>query len=371
MHRHYRIGEFMDCGNVTFAGLVGGMQQVGNKRWQITWGKIPLNNGGLVTADEFSSLSLQIIGDLTGIRSSGVAEITKIQTERTQAQVRLIAISNPREMDMTLNKYNYGIHGIRELIGRPEDIARFDFVLGVAFNQDLDKLINRAQNETVEHVFTSDLCHNLILWAWSRKPEQISFTPEAEQACLDYASQMGKDFSAQFPVVISADQRIKIARLAVATAIRCFSTEDGEAVVVKKEHVDFAVKFLYEIYDEPALGYREFSRQINQTRDKAQTNIKAILEWMVKNQDICETLLEMPAQFKALELMDMQNLDKDEARSILAFLKKNGLIAAAGGAAYKKEAHFIDILRNLPAKCEEQGVEMKSKDPVVAGAGRF
>lgn len=356
MHRHYKLGEFMDCGNVTFAGLVGGMQQVGNKRWQITWGKIPLNNGGLVTADEFSSLSLQIIGDLTGIRSSGIAEITKIQTERTQAQVRLIALSNPREMDMTLSKFSYGIQGIRELIGRPEDIARFDFVLGVAFNPELDKLINRAQEDSIEHVFTSDLCHNLILWAWSRKPEQIRFSAEAEQACLVGASQMGKDFSPQFPIVISADQRIKIARLAASTAIRCFSTRDGETVQVEKVHVDWAIKFLYSIYEDPALGYREFSKLQNQTREQAEKNMVPILEWTLKHKDIASTLLELPANFKVLDLMDLLALDKDEARSTMAFLKKHGLISAPGGAQYRKEAHFIDILRNTKKYCEEYGV---------------
>jgi hypothetical protein len=356
MHLHYRLGEFMDCGNTTFAGLVGGMQQTGGKRWQVTWGKIPLNNGGLVTLDEVSSLDIEHIGDMTGIRSSGIAEIIKIQTERTQAMVRMAWISNPRQMNMTLGKYNYGIQGVQELIGRPEDVARFDFVVAVAFEENLDKVINTSQHEGVPHEFTSDLCHNLILWTWTRKAEHVVFTEEATASCLEWASKMGQDFSSQFPIVISADQRIKLARLAVAAACRTFSTSDGEQVLVERRHVDYAVKFLYEAYDDPALGYADYSKQQNYNKDKATSNMPAILNWMRTKKDICETILEFPMSFKTLDLMDMMALDKDEARNILAFLKKNGLISAGGGASYRKEGHLIDILRNPRKFCEQNGM---------------
>lgn len=353
MHRHYRLGEFMDCGNTTFAGLVGGMQQTGGKRWQVTWGKIPLNNGGLVTMDEVSSLPLESIGDMTGIRSSGIAEIVKIQTERTQAMVRMIWISNPRQLNMRLGSYNYGINGIQELIGRPEDIARFDFVTAVAFDETLDKLINTQIREVVPHVFTSELCHSLILWAWTRKPEHIVFTPEAEQACLDWASKMGQDFTPQFPIVISADQRIKIARLAVSAAIRTFNTDDGESVNVEKSHVDWAVSFLQSLYQDPALGYADYSKQLASNRTKAETNKRDILLWMKKNQEICQVLLDFPMTFKTLDLMDMLALEKEDARNVISFLRKHGLVSAAGGAAYRKEEHCIAMLRNPKKFCAE------------------
>ena len=75
---HYKLGEICSAENTSFAGLVGGMQQVGS-RWHLTWGKIPINDRRLVIIDEVSGLETDVIGLMSGIRASGVAEIIKIK----------------------------------------------------------------------------------------------------------------------------------------------------------------------------------------------------------------------------------------------------------------------------------------------------
>ena len=79
--KHYQLGEFVTGENTSFAGLIGGMQQ-NQKRWFVSWGKIPLNDRRLVILDEASGLSERDISNISGFRSSGIAEIIKIHQER-------------------------------------------------------------------------------------------------------------------------------------------------------------------------------------------------------------------------------------------------------------------------------------------------
>ena len=210
--RHYRLGEFVTGEASSYAGLVGGLQQV-NKRWQITWGKIPLNDRRLVVIDEASGLTQDEIANMSGIRSSGVAEITKIQTERALARTRLIWISNPRWGD-NVSSRTYPVEFIPQLIGKAEDISRFDLVVSSA-SEDVDsKVINSNAPDEVEHIYTSELCHDLIMWVWSRKPSDVLFSKQARELIYELSVKMGENYTSEIPLVESADFRVKLARMA-------------------------------------------------------------------------------------------------------------------------------------------------------------
>ena len=278
--QHYNLGEMSAAENTSFAGLVGGLQQSGNNRWMLTWGKIPLNDSRLFVIDEASGLSVEDIGRMSGIRSSGIAEVTKIQTERTKARVRSIWLSNPRKA-RAMNEYPYGIFAVKELIGKPEDIARFDFVVTACRDEVPLEEINANADSIVKvpHIFNSRICKQLILWAWSRTPEDIEIEPKAVEAILRYALKMGRQYSPKVPLVEGANQRMKLARLAVATAARVFSTdESGQKLLVKECHVDFVYHYLEEIFSKPSLGYKEFSDEQVFAAENARLGAQALLE---------------------------------------------------------------------------------------------
>src|SRR5690606_2237233 len=206
--------------------------------------------GRLFVIDEASGLEQEDIAKMSGIRSSGIAEVTKIHTEKTQARTRLIWLSNPRN-GQDLSSFSYGVQAIQHLIGKAEDIARFDFMITASRDEvPIDEINKRIDPEAkVPHKYTSELCKLLVLWAWSRKPEDIIFSEEAIDLCLKYAIAQGKKYSSKIPLVEGANQRIKLAKLAVATACRVFSTDEtGEKVLVNAEHVEFAYNFLESIY---------------------------------------------------------------------------------------------------------------------------
>lgn len=343
MMNHYKLGEMITGENTSFAGLIGGMEQSG-KRLILRWGKFPLNDRRLVILDEVSGMHHDIIGAMSGVRSSGVAEITKIGVQqKTSARVRAIWMSNPRS-GRSLGEYDFGTDAVLELIGRSEDVARFDFIVTCASNEVDPAIINRIQDHgTVPHVYTFDLCKDLLMWAWSRKKDQVKFQPDAVQLILDYANEMGKTYTSKIPLVEAANQRIKLAKLAVSTAVRVFSTEDGQTVIVKPEHVNFAKNYLEEIYRKPSLGYYNQSMTIKMQQKQAMDSKVKVIQFLDRNPSACTFFLNNN-NFNGKTMEDLLDLDRPTARRYLKFLNKCGMIQQTT-SGYRKSPHFIDFLR--------------------------
>lgn len=339
---HYQAGELSTGENASFAGLIGGMQQVGS-RWSIIWGKFPLNDRRLLVIDEVSGMPVEDIGRMSGVRSSGIAEIIKVQQEKTFARTRLLWLGNPRSA-RGLGTYDTGAQAIRELIGRPEDVARFDLACTVASGEVSLDVINASEKSRVPHIFTTDLCHQLVLWAWSRQPSDVHFTPEAEARCLRVASKMAEDYSPAIPLVEPAEQRIKIARLAVACAVRVFSTETGTDVQVLPEHVDTVHKLLDRMYTLPSMGYGEFSKA--QKSEASLRNLAEVKEVLTPyGKDFVEFLLSK-SYVRQNDIEDALNLDKKDVKPLVSKLVQNRALRHTNNA-YVKTPAFIEFLRKL------------------------
>ena len=341
---HYKMGELVTGENTTFAGLIGGMQQT-QSRWSITWGKIPLNDRRLVVLDEASGLSEEEIGYMSGVRSSGVAEITKIQTEKTHARTRLLWISNSRD-GRPLKEYGYGIWAIKKLIGKSEDIARFEFAVACASEDVAMSEINKKVelHGKVKHKYTFDKCKKLILWAWSRKPEHIEFQDEAIERILELATKMGKQYSSKIPLVEGANQRIKLARLAVSAACRTFSTdESGEKVIVKKGHVDFVHDFIDKQYKKSKMGYWDFSEQQNESERIAQSKKGDIITYLENKPDLGDLFLQYD-YVRNSDIEYIADMEKTQVKNVIKYLSKNRMLRKTS-RGFKKTPAFGKILK--------------------------
>jgi len=352
---HYRMGEFITGENTSFAGLVGGMQQ-NDRRWVITWGKIPRNDRRLVVVDEIGALPENAISAMSGMRSSGIAEITKIQTEKTHARTRLIFMGNPRN-GKSMSSYSFGVHALRELIGAPEDIARFDLALACASNDVPLDVINAEfkTHDRVTQVYDSDSCHTLIRWVWSRKPEQVKFAKGVEKRILDLATLHGKTYSNRVPLVEAANQRIKIAKLAIAVAARLFSTDKtGECILVKSEHVDYVAEIVDKIYKMKALGYYEFSRRQSLNTTIATDKREEIYKMMRDNEMLADTFLSY-SYVRIRDLEDMMECERSEAQMILKKLVQAKMLFKTSNG-FSKSPAFTELLRELEHdRLEEAG----------------
>jgi len=340
---HYQIGELSASENTSLAGLLGGLQQTPTKQWITIWGKIPANDGRLVAMDEVSGLSIEDIAQLSSIRSSGRAEITKIHAEQTNARTRLIWISNPRDGG-SMNTAVHGCQHIIPLIGKLEDIARFDFCVTTAIEDVASKVINSPHLKTEVTQYTSEKCSKLVLWSWSRVADDIQFDDEAETLILKYAILQGEKYSSDIPLVEGANQRIKLAKIAVAVACRLFSTTTGKDVHVTKEHVEFAYSFLEFLYEKPSLDYAGYSNS-GKRAEKSALNEYDIVFTEIKTKK-CEFAFD--ANYITLQsLKDASGIEERAVKDLWRLLIKNHFLIERKSGNYVKSSMFIKLLKQL------------------------
>lgn len=348
MVKFYRLGEVASGENCSFSGLVGGLQQ-SDKYWMITWGKIPLNDRRLVVLDEVNAIAQEDIGRMSRVRSEGIAEIVKIQSERTRARTRLIWLANPRS-GRTLSTYNSGVEAVRELIGASEDISRFDFALTVASSEVPSDVINalRTKNKTAEDKYDQELMQKLVLWIWSRKSRQVRFTKAATRRILKLAIRLGKRYSPSIPLVQGENARIKLAKLSAAVASRLFSTDDEyNSIVVRKEHVNFVEEFMHEIYAKGSMAYDVYSKvdTARETLDDPQALRDVIDTLGAQVATFVEGMLEH-RRITIDGLSDYIGRDRYAAKELVGQLVRMKCVSK-DNTFYVKRPAFIQFLRTL------------------------
>lgn len=358
---HYKCGEIISGESARRTGLLYSLQQQGSS-WTLIWGAMPLNDGGLLVIDEFSGISEDDLSKMSDTRSSGICRVSGVVTGETTARTRLIMISNPRS-GRQLRSETYGVTAILKLMGKAEDVRRLDFAVGVASGEVGQEVINQSilDMPNVPHKYTSELCSLRTLWAWSRQPEQIKFTPEAMNTILRCSIEMGKKYSSKIPLVEPADQRIKLARLSTALACTLYSTDDGHNVIVKPEHVEYIVQYLNEVYCSDALKYDKYSVEDFVNSDSSDSTLQRLRKDFLgliiterEPQEVIMALYQLP-YLDRRTLEDATGLGSEEMRGVMYFIIANQLIEKAG-QGYRRTplgTAFLDAMLLHPADEEE------------------
>ena len=348
--RHFRAGEFITSGEHTSrAGLLGGEQQTKRGSWHVTWGKLVMNNKGELTLDEADELKAKgIIGQLSGVRSSGVAELVQIQSQKAMAQTRIIWITNPLQ-GKRMGEFNYGVESIREIFETQQDISRIDFAVAVS-GEDVDNnIINTRHKEKYPHKYTTEICHNSVMFAWSREVHHIKFTKDAEDLILKLATTFGERYSPDIPLIVGAEMRIKLARLSVALAARLNSVDStGENVRITANLVFVAADMLEENYNNKVMGYLDFSEQKKRERDIGDT---ALVDKRLEDPEVISLLLDH-SKFQFRDLKDIFNMEKGDLDSLIAYMRKNRIIRKQH-SYYIKTPAFIFHLKKKQAELKK------------------
>jgi hypothetical protein len=343
---HYGLGDRIQGEGSSTAGLVGGLEKMGD-RWILVWGRIPQMDRRLLIIDEFGGLSEEDVAKLSDIRATGIAEITKIRTERASARTRLVMMSNTRD-GQPLGAYNTGVEALKGVFGHAEDVRRLDFALCVATSEVSTDLLN-APAPRVPHKYTSEACRDLILWAWSRAPDQVHFAEGVEDSILKRAIELSGKYSAFIPLIEPADTRIKLARLAVSCAARCFSSDEDGDIIVKPEHVDFVCDFLKACYDSPFMSYDVYSERARSEAvfgdgefELALTELKKLPRY----EEAVSVLERIGNPFRMYELSEQIGLDTWEAREIIRFLSRHKMVKTLP-AGYQKLTKLNTFLKEV------------------------
>lgn len=346
---HYRAGVLTTCEGATFAGLIGGVQQM-SSTWVVSWGTVPLNDRRLVVLDEFSGIAEKgILEQMSSVRSSGRAQINKIRSAETNARTRLIWIANPAE-GATVDSYTNGaMDAIRGLAKNPEDIARFDLALAVASSDVPAEDINVRRPPRVKHEYTSHLCGQLINWVWSRRQDQIIWEHGVENYVLERAQELGRKYVPDPPLVQAENVRIKLARLAVAVAGRLFSTDEtGELLVVDFEHVEAAEDLLNAFYGMESFGYKEHSANVIHERKQAEKNEKAVRQYLAANEAALDVLAQcISGTFKVRDFQEFGGMHQLEAQEVVKDLLRWRVVRRLTKGYLRAEPTLIKVVKEL------------------------
>ena len=353
MIQHYRAGEIISAEGATFAGLVGGTQQVGGKNWSVTWGALVRNDRRAVILDEISGMKDRkiTIGQLSGVRSSGVADITKIQGGRALARTRLLMLSNPVSSDNNpqtkwLSEYSQPVRSIPELIGENADIARLDFALGVRKNKDVQEKIYEMRQAQLPRKFTADRCHKLVTWAWSRKPHQVQFEDMAVTRIVECVKVHVKKYWSGIPLVLEAEHHKILAKTAVACAARFFSCDEtGEHIVVKPEHVELVAKKLDAFYSSTSLAYDSFSELERKLAQLGDIEGVDVIRGAISKEHIRDQLMRSPS-FQKSDIYDIFRVTAPADKQHLMNKLINLNAFKRAGSYLRPTESFLDHLRN-------------------------
>ena len=355
--QNFGLGVLVDGESASRTGLVYSLNKEGD-RWRLEWGIIPLSDRKIVVIDEFSGLSQEDREKLTAVRSSGIVEPTRvIRGAKAMARTRLIMMCNPPD-GRPVAEHSFGVDivgGHKGVFEKPEDVRRLDFALVVAKDEVPDSLFTRKQVSTVEHKYLSHYCKLLLLWVWSRKPDQIEFDRPATNAVYHAVEYLIGRYSPQIPLCEKADLKNKVARISVAFAGRLHSTDSrGEMVIVKKDHVEMTVQYLDRIYSKPSMGYREKSVALFKVQRETVDNEKKIQDYLKKifKDDpkelvsFCTATLQSPTFTQKEMAENASDMDKDSYIAFFKVLRTTHMVKRRGHL-WVADPSFTNILRAI------------------------
>lgn len=336
LHRAYKVGKTIPLAgsSATVAGIIGGSSKVGNN-YQTRIGVIPQNHKGLIVFEELVKSKTDILKELTDIRTSHIVRIARVNgTIEFPAKVRKITLTNTKASGSTpkpISSYPNGIEIIIDLVGTAEDIARFDMMAVLAYKA--DKPIDPFYEPPTP--YSDEAYQTRVRWVWSRKPENVQIPQDIYQYTVQVCNQLNQEFDSYIKI-FGIEAWKKVLKVAIAIACSLVSTDETfENVIVKKEHIDIAVKFLRSLYDNPTFRFKEYVEEEKRYRTIDSESVELLQELYQKNPTL---LLELEktssTSNKNLQIMCG---DKEEFNSMLHVLVANRFIRLDQSEIYPTE----------------------------------
>ena len=343
---HYNCGTFINCETSARTGLLYNLTKMFDSSWHIGWGRFVSNDRLMVVLDEVQKLPEGDLEELGGAREYGFVQVDKVATGQASTRIRLIMLANPRG-GQCVAAYAYKVKALAGLFTAPKDIRRCDFGLVIQSNTVDIEEINKKHVSTVQPVFTSDRCTQLLLWIWSRRADQVIIEGDTVDAVLKSANFLGGKYNCNISLCEPGDMRLKVARLAASCAGRLHSTKTGEEIIVLPEHVAFVTDYIDSIYSSPSMGFDIYAK-MDQRKNVLDEKRKKIVGAWLKGQNnwklLANSILES-FNFSANGIAEMWNEDRRDASQVISFLKKYYLIEQNQYGKYFKTPALNDLLR--------------------------
>jgi 5S rRNA maturation endonuclease (ribonuclease M5) len=260
--RMINIGEYLNGETVSAAGIIGGIEYR-DKVAVMKWGAFPRNDQGFVVLDEVDAMQKRhkdVTGQLTAMRSTGIAKVTKIESAETPARVRTVWITNPQECK-AIASFNGACRAISGIIENRADVARFTKAYAVANeNVTVDTITQARQRH--QHPIARKHWNTLAILTWSLKPDQVLFTPAAQHYLREQTKILTEKYHDSIPLLEKGRAMDKLAKLSIPIAVLCGSFREVNGLltlIVDQVHCAYCIGHLQQTYDDQAMGYDNYS----------------------------------------------------------------------------------------------------------------
>lgn len=303
--------------SATEAGLIGGSKLV-NGNYQTKAGIIPQMHKNAIIFEELGKANSDIIKTLTDVRSSGSVRITRVSGFfELPAVVRMLSLTNTKagKRPKPISSYPNGIEILTELIGTPEDIARYD-VMCIIGDKGVKEIDPFYEPQTP---YSQESYQARIRWIWSRKTEDIIISKSVYSLAIKKANELNKEFNSYIKI-FGTEAWQKIMRVAIAVAGYTVSTnEEFTQIIVKEEHIMYAVNFLRNLYDNSTFRFKEFVKEELSYTEINNESVKVLQELYVKHPAMYEHL-EGNAETNKANLMAIAGIPQDEFNAMTSRL---------------------------------------------------
>ena len=330
----YNLGSVINLGTTTVPGLIGGTNKATN-RTRI--GLLPREHKNLVVLEEFSSMKdTAFIKAMTDIRSSNEIRIVRVDSDlRVPCQLRMITISNPKNHanggTKSMKSYPNGIEIISELIGSPEDIARYDFFTLVPEPEEYASFLDIDYERLPKQNY-----RDRVRWVWTRKPEDILIPAPVQKHLWDVSVDLNRRFNTHIKI-FGTEAWMKVLRIAVASAGMLVSTDQSfEKIIVTKEHIDWARDFLVRLYDNDTFKLRQFVHEQRKYTEVDDILVTELQDLYTKNATLMN-FLEMNSGVTRATLRDISGMANEEFSVLLNEMARLYLFTWVSGVLVPSE----------------------------------
>jgi hypothetical protein len=247
------FGPVLQAENASRTGLLYSITESNSGGWRLTWGQLPRQHGRWCVIDGLEAWHSERQGELRAAMRDQAVSVDRVVRGKRPVRVRLTITANPNK---SMREYPFKCMAIPDTrpFARGPDMARVD--LWYLFAKDDVSSKDISNRSLVERPVAYEDFRDLVWWAWSRRPGDVSYAVAAKELIRTESSRMMDEYGSALIPIVSDGFRDTLCRVSAAEAALHFSTIDGEALVVGEEHARAAVDFLRRMYD--AIDLRAF-----------------------------------------------------------------------------------------------------------------
>ena len=323
-------GQIVSGEMATVAGLAGASVQAKGGEWFTDFGVLPLQDRKLLAIDGSHKLRKDELDKLAEAERNGRIEITKASKAEAYARTRQVKIQNPIDDNgnsdtVTMDSFLYPINSLRNSF-QIQSIARIDLACFVPNNVSSNE--RNIDTTNWKHEPLLENLSELVKLTWSQN-SMVEFSKDTVDEILTQATKLETTFSFDEIPLISNDQKQKLAKISASLAyLTCSFSDDLRTVIVKKEHVEYASKFIDTEYSNAGLGdlsnqtkhgdidldviYEIFNTISVKIQKKDDKMIMDILNWIPNQKN-----------FNRDDLMEEFSLTRDKQANPLIYCLKN------------------------------------------------